>query len=122
MQEDIRRAQMKVRRMKKFYKRLSSWMLTSIFLMFLFTFLKLPPWITLIVVGSWGLSIASEAIEVFGMPGFSKDWEERKLREELENMGYRDMPDQQPHDEGDDILELPERSKVTRQWRDTDLV
>ncbi|MDH3649265.1 MAG: 2TM domain-containing protein, partial [Saprospiraceae bacterium] len=80
--------------MKRFYKHLSTWMFTSVFLMVLFFVLRMPPWITLIVVAGWGMSIAAEAFEVFGFPGMDRDWEERKIQQELERMSENTKPEE----------------------------
>ena len=130
-EEKYKIASEKVRKMKKFYKHLSSFMFTSIFLMVLFFFLRLPPWITFVVVAGWGIGIASEALEVFGFPGTGKSWEERKIEEEMEKLedpyvrSFPDdvankMPDEKLSEE--DKLELPEYRPVRRNWDESDFV
>ncbi len=108
--------------MKRFYKHLTSWMITSVFLMILFFVLRLPPWITLVVVAGWGVGIAGEAMEVFGFPGMGREWEERKIKEEMSKMD----PDQdhfEPKDDHvDDELDLPEMRQAERKWNDSDFV
>lgn len=130
-EEKYLRAKRKVQKMKRFYKHLSSWMFTSIFLMVLFFVLRMPPWITFVVVAGWGIGIAAEAVEVFGFPGIDRDWEDRKIREEMEKMGQdrsadNNRDDQDPpeeEDDPDDTLELPEYNKeVKRTWKDSDFV
>ncbi|MCB0688282.1 MAG: 2TM domain-containing protein [Saprospiraceae bacterium] len=113
--------------MKRFYKHLSSWMFTSIFLMILFFILRMPPWITLVVVAGWGVGIAAEAVEVFGFPGIDRDWEDRKIREEMEKMGsvtvQQDDANEVPEeDEPEDSLDLPDYREVKRSWKDSDFV
>ncbi len=119
-EEKYRKAEQKVARMKKFYKHLSTWMFTSIFLMIFFFMLRMPPFVALIVVGGWGIAIAAEAIEVFGFPGIGDDWEQRKIEEELRKM------DKHHHEDHTDELELtdqPEKLKEERKdWKDSDLV
>lgn len=80
-----RRAASKVAEIKKFYGKLGG------FLLFGFLFLGLNyytnglrhPWF-LWVVGFWGLGIMIEAFKIFGTDFlFGKNWEERKIREEM---------------------------------------
>lgn len=127
-EEKYLRARRKVEKMKRFYKHLSSWMFTSIFLMILFFSLRMPPWITFVVIAGWGIGIAAEAIEVFGFPGIDDQWEHRKIREEMERMDGRqarqdwdgfEVPEEEPDD---DTLELPDYREVKRNWKDSDLV
>lgn len=126
-EEKYLRARRKVEKMKRFYKHLSSWMFTSIFLMILFFILRMPPWITLVVVAGWGVGIAAEAVEVFGFPGIDRDWEDRKIREEMEKMGsvtvQQDDANEVPEeDEPEDSLDLPDYREVKRSWKDSDFV
>ena len=119
-EEKYRIAQRKVARTKKFYKHLSAWMFTSIFLMILFFILRMPPWITLVVVAGWGIGVATEAVEVFGFPGMGENWEERKIREELDRMNRHDEHHDVPIDE--QTLDLPELRKAEKKWNDSDIV
>lgn len=127
-EEKYLQARKKVEKMKRFYKHLSSWMFTSLFLMVLFFVLRMPPWITFVVVAGWGIGIAAEAVEVFGFPGIDRNWEERKIKEEIErmeaNQAEKDwqspmIPDE---NEADEPLELPDFREVKRNWNDSDLV
>ena len=116
--------------MKRFYKHLSTWMFTSVFLFILFFFMRIPPFVTLIVIGGWGMAIAAEAIDVFGFPGIDRDWEERKIEEEMNRMNPTRDRDHRPHFDGteDDQLELKDEldldklEELRRDWRDSDLV
>lgn len=129
-EEKYLRARRKVEKMKRFYKHLSSWMFTSVFLMVLFFVLRMPPWITFVVVAGWGIGIAAEAVEVFGFPGIDRDWEERKIREEMEKLEnkrpsqYSSEIEEVPDDEDipEDTLELPVYKNVKRTWKDSDFV
>lgn len=115
-------AKERVAKQKKFYRHLVSWIGTSIFLMVLFLVLRMPPWITMVVIAGWGVSIATEAVDVFGLPGMDRDWEERKIREELERMDRWEEPEEDflDLDEQPPVKEKPERPG--RAWRDSDLV
>ena len=128
-EEKYIRAKKKVEKMKRFYKHLSSWMFTSVFLMVLFFVLRMPPWITFVVVAGWGIGIAAEAVEVFGFPGIDHNWEDRKIREEMDRMEANQakedwqspmMPDEP--ESLDETLELPDFREVKRKWNDSDLV
>jgi hypothetical protein len=128
-EEKYLRAKRKVEKMKRFYKHLSSWMFTSLFLMVLFFVLRMPPWITFVVVAGWGIGIAAEAVEVFGFPGIDRNWEERKIKEEMErmeaNQAEKDWQSPKVVDENeslDETLELPDYREVKRNWNDSDLV
>lgn len=125
--ERYNKAKRKVEKIKKFYKHLSTWLVTSVFLFVLFLFLRIPPMVTLIVIGGWGLAIIGEAIDVFGFPGMDKDWEEKKIREELRKMERMERKNTQNeyHDEEEspnDSLELKEYRKIPKEWKDTDFV
>ncbi|MBK8505017.1 MAG: 2TM domain-containing protein [Saprospiraceae bacterium] len=128
-EEKYLQARKKVEKMKRFYKHLSSWMFTSLFLMVLFFVLRMPPWITFVVVAGWGIGIAAEAVEVFGFPGIDRNWEDRKIREEMERMEASQpkkewqrpmVPDE--NESIDETLELPDYREVKRKWNDSDLV
>lgn len=119
-EEKYQRAQEKVAKIKKFYRHLASWMITSIFLMILFFVLRMPPWITLVVVAGWGIGVASEAVEVLGFPGMDKNWEERKIKEELDRMDRRDVRTEEVDE--DETLDLPELRKAEKKWNDSDIV
>lgn len=129
-EEKYKIATEKVRKMKKFYRHLSSFMFTSIFLMVLFFFLRMPPWISFIVIAGWGIGIAGEAIEVFGFPGTGRSWEERKIEEEMQKLeddspqAYRQQGQETiaEEDESEDTLELPEYRKAGRKWDESDFV
>lgn len=84
---------------------------------------------TLIVIGSWGLAVAYEAVEIFGFPGTGEDWEQRRIDEEVERMNRRERSKETYHGAGhgnkiseEDILELPDYQEVKRTWKDSDLV
>ncbi len=122
-EEKYIRAKQKVAKMKRFYKHLSSWMFTSVFLMVVFFSMRMPPWITFIVIAGWGIGIAAEAIEVFGFPGTNGSWEERKIREEMDRMdGNQVLEIPGGEEDDDDTLELPDYHEVKRNWKDSDFV
>ena len=116
--------------MKRFYKHLSTWMFSSVFLFFLFFFMRIPAFVTLIAVGGWGMAVAAEAIDVFGFPGIDRDWEQRKIEEEMERMEPFEKREEQhnsdsPDDKGlelKDELDLDKLKELRRDWRDSDLV
>ena len=80
----------------------------------------MPPWITLVVVAGWGIGVASEAVEVLGFPGMDKNWEERKIKEELDRMDRRDVRTEEVDE--DESLDLPELRKAEKKWNDSDIV
>lgn len=125
-----KRAKERVLKQKRFYRHASSWVFTSIFLMVLFMFLRMPPWITLVVIAGWGVGIAAEAVDVFGLPGMDRDWEERKIKEEMERLDqYEGHTKDYEDEEEEDYLDLNEppppatkKKAQPKNWRDSDLV
>jgi len=121
------RARKRVLKQKRFYRHATSWVFTSIFLMVLFLFLRMPPWITLVVIAGWGVGVAAEAVDVFGLPGMDRDWEERKIREEMERLDHFEGFSKDDDDEHLDLKDPPppsvEKEELPRKhWRDSDLV
>ena len=77
------------------------------------------------------MSIAAEAFEVFGFPGMDRDWEERKIQQELERMSENTKPeevdldqlnDSEREDLEDDLLELDDFKQLRKDWKDSDFV
>ena len=75
-------ARRRVKKVKGFYSHFTSWLLFSVF----FIFLNLTTgghefWAIFPIIG-WGAGISSHAMEVFNYnPFLGKNWEERKIRE-----------------------------------------
>ncbi len=79
-------ARRRVTKVKGFYKHFTSWLLFSVF----FIFMNLASgerefWAIFPIMG-WGIGVAFHAIGVFGVPGLGKDWEERLVEREIERI------------------------------------
>lgn len=79
------RAKIRVEKMKGFYVHLSIYLLLSAFFIFLNFRSGDFPWAIFPIVG-WGLGIIGHASDALGWnPFFGKQWEERKIKEIMEN-------------------------------------
>ncbi len=79
-----RRAKEKVEKLKGFYIHLTIYLIFVPFFIFLNVRSTSFPW-ALFPIGGWGLGVLGHATEVFGWnPFFGKNWEERKLKEFLD--------------------------------------
>lgn len=76
-----KQARKRVKEIKKFYSNAIAYVLVNTFLVVL-NLVTSPEhlWFIYPLLG-WGLGLASHATQVYGMPGLSSDWEERKVRE-----------------------------------------
>jgi hypothetical protein len=129
--QTFEKAQKKVRKIKKFYNDLAVWLAFSIFFVILNALTSNYPWSLFPIIG-WGIGILVQAIEVFGVPGLSKDWERRKMEEELQKLEMEDKlrsrylelkqkEDNNILDESEE-LDLEELRKIKKTWEDSDLV
>ena len=85
-QGEFIRARERVLALRKFYTGLATYMIINIFLAGVnyYTNEFRNPWV-LWVVGFWGLGILMQAMRLFGKNLlFGKDWEERKIKELLD--------------------------------------
>jgi len=75
------RAQEQVGKIKSFYGHLAIYLLFVIFFISLNVFTGGFPWAIFPIAG-WGIGVAGQALDTFGKnPFFSRDWEQRKLKE-----------------------------------------
>ena len=116
------RAKKKVKDLKGFYKHGVSY----VFMMLMFTVLyfatDMPFFVVLIIALSWGIGLASHAINVFGIPGKSRDWEDQFILSEMTR--YEELLGQKVKElpaalEEDDFLDLSEIRKVKSLEEDT---
>lgn len=133
-EERYRRAKKKVNRVKRFYSNLSTMLLVSLFLIILFYVLRLSPLITLIIIGAWGIALGLEALDLFGMPGMNKDWEQSMLEREMDkieqeeslysqnNTVEQSLELREPSKESGESLELKEIKEKVQKWNDADFV
>ncbi len=130
-------AQKRIRKIKKFYKELTSWAGTSVFLIAInifiaghITWAKYP-------VFFWGLFILVQAFEVFRLQRMDKEWEERQMRRFTGRSTpppLQRAPPHGAHDQTEDyseqllqqrereLADLSEYRKLKRPWKDEDLV
>jgi hypothetical protein len=119
---DYDRARKRVKKKKEFYNNFFSWILVSIFLFGINALTSREHWWAFYPFLGWGLGVAMQALDVFGAPGMAKDWEERKIQEELDKMAA-DKETRRYLEEGNKSEEL-ELKELERQkkYRDEDLV
>ncbi len=128
--KNYQRAKKRVKALKGFYANFISWLLVSSFLFVLNLLTDSSHiWAFYPFLG-WGLGVAFHAAEVFGVPGFSKEWERRKIQEELQQIqeeeeAIRWLEQRAKEKEGpnsEEELELKEFMKLRREWDDSDFV
>lgn len=134
MNKDLyKEARKRVERQKKFYRNLSSWLGFSLFF-FVLNMVTSPGRMWFIYpVAAWGLGVFLQWVRVFGFPGMSRDWETRKMEEEIQKMEmeerlrnrYIELSDKKTSGElldGQEKLDLEELKKMKRTWDDSELV
>jgi hypothetical protein len=84
----LERAKQKVKELKGFYIHFAVYLVFVLFFIFLNSLSGGFPWAIFPILG-WGFGILGHASEVFDWnPFFGKDWEQRKIREFLEDDQY----------------------------------
>lgn len=119
--ELIELAKKRVERKKKFYKHLNTYLVMTIFFVLLNMFTSPGRWWFIFPVLGWGIGIALEYLNIFGLPGIQPDaeWEKKALEEELRKMNPPEEKPVKSVPEQDDTLELKELKK---NYDDKDLV
>lgn len=76
-------ARKQAKKEKEFYSHLAIYLIVNAFLVAI-NLLTSPGhlWFVYPLLG-WGMGLAGHATDVFGVPGFGRDWEERKVRQLL---------------------------------------
>lgn len=128
------RARKKVKQRKGFYSHLFSYIIVIGFLFFINIMTGGFPWFLFPAAG-WGMGLAFHGLATFDIPGFSKDWEQRKIREEMIRMEeeeeairwqIRDQLKRDPRMELPpaelDEMDLEHLKEVQKKYRDEDLV
>jgi len=126
------RARKEVKKQKSFYKNLANWVVFSLFLTFINLFTSSGFfWAAFPIIG-WGIGVLLQGLGVFGFPGFSSDWEHKKMEEvlhqlEMENKlkeRYLSLKEKEKTTPLDTIerLDLDELKKIKKGWDDSDLV
>jgi pilus assembly protein TadC len=85
MDESYERAKRRVEQLKGFYIHLTVYIVINVFL-FVVNFLTNPGyWWFLFVTFFWGIGLVAHGLSIFTRRGmFSKEWEDRKIREYME--------------------------------------
>ena len=130
-------AQKRVKKIKAFYKDLSSWAGTSIMMIGLNLFLSGNiTWAKYPVI-IWGIFIAAEVFNIIRLQYMDKEWEERQMRRftgrsrtTAPARTIRESSSSTTEDYSDDLLQQEEREladlsqyrKAGKAWKDEDLV
>ena len=130
MDRDIyEKAKEKVKKKKKFHKSLSNFLITGTILFFINVFIARGYMWSLWVIFFWGLAILKEAIDVYGFPFGSSNWEEQEIEKEMKRMkelGEGNTKSEFPEPEKDYPPIQEERNRdETRSgkgWNEKDLV
>lgn len=116
-----RKARERVEEKRNFYRHLSVYLAMSVFFLFLNIFTGRGHWWFIYPVLGWGIGIAAQYFQLFGLPGVGptdSEWEEREMRSEMRrlNGGY-------PSEGEDDSLNLPDMERPARKdWDEDELV
>ena len=120
----------RVKKIKNFYKNLASWAGVSIFLLALdffmsggFTWSRYP-------VFFWGLSIIPQLFQVIRLQKLDKTWEQRQMRrftgraipEDTNSPPLEDYSDELLNQKDREMSELSDYRKVSKPWKEEDLV
>ncbi len=116
-----REARKRVEEKRKFYRQLSVYLTTSVFLFLLNAFTSPSHWWFIYPMLGWGVAIAAQYFQLFGFPGArmaGDDWEAREMEQEMRRLeaGSGDEQDE-------DALRLPNMEKPARKnWDEDELV
>ena len=85
MDADYQRAKERVEDLKDFYGHLTAYIIVNVFLVVIYLFTTFPgfPWF-LFVTFFWGIGLVSHGLSVSKRGIFNKEWEERKIKEYME--------------------------------------
>jgi len=126
------RAKSEVKKQKSFYKNLINWAVFSLFLTFINLFTSSGFfWAAFPIIG-WGIGVLFQGLSVFGVPGFSSDWEHKKMEEVLHKLEMESRLKERYHTlkekektetlDSDERLDLEELKKIKKGWDDSELV
>lgn len=124
-EQEIRKAQKKVKAKKGFYSHLT-WYLAMMVVLFVINLTtSFGDWWFQFPLMGWGISIFFHYIGVFGLPGLNftnKEWEEKELEKELDKIAPEKSILEDHSVKPDEELELKEFKKLRDEWQDTDFV
>lgn len=130
-------AQKRVKKIKKFYKELTGWAGTSVFLLALDFFLSGGISWSKYPVFFYGIFVVTQIFDIIRLQRLDKAWEERQMRKFTGRSTSRNVPDNrlenqqgQLEDYSDDLLnrkdremeDLSEYRQLKRPWKEDDLV
>jgi hypothetical protein len=136
----VKEARKRVKKLKSFYSNFGSWIVFSIFFIFLNVFTSSGFFWAIFPILGWGIGVAFQAFDVFGVPGFGKNWEEEAFKKEIDRIKYqqdaekwykyeqqqRSIPppkdSELDFEEYRDELELKDFRRMKKEWRDSDFV
>jgi hypothetical protein len=136
----VQQARKRVKKLKSFYSNFASWIVFSVFFIMLNVFTSSDSFWAIFPIMGWGIGVAFQAFDVFGLPGFGKNWEEKALQREMDRIKYkqdaekwyqyeerqRAIPPAQESEldfeEYRDELELKDFRRMKKEWRDSDFV
>lgn len=126
-------AENRVRKIRKFYKELASYVATSIFLIAINLFISGGIGWAKYPVFFWGIALVFQFVNVLRLQKFDRRWEDkmikkfagdvpqkRILEQEFQPDYSEELLDHQPP--GKEMADLSEYRKLKRPWKDEDLV
>lgn len=106
---------------RKFYTHMASWIVMSLFFIFLNLFTSDFFWAVFPILG-WSIGLAFHGIRVFSLT-YGDDWEQKEIEKEMQKLKNRHRYQPKEDDHGDeDPLALKDLKYVRQQWNDTDFV
>ena len=136
-EQEIQDAIKRVKKIKKFYKELYSWIGTSIFLIAINLFFSGEISWSRYPVFFWGIALVIQFFQVLHLQRMDKEWEEKMIRK-FTRQAPRDaeLPQKSTTDQVDysdellnneplrekEIADLSEYRKLKRPWKEEDLV
>ncbi len=136
-EKEVQEAIKRVKKIKKFYKELYSWIGTSIFLLALDLFLSGGITWSKYPVFFWGISLVIQFFQVLHLQRMDKEWEENMIRKFTQKSsspsvlpqntgeGQIDYSDELLNNEPlreQELADLSEYRKLKRPWKEEDLV
>lgn len=128
-------ARRRVKKVKGFYVHLATWLLFSVFFIFMnlssgrYTFRAIFP---LFPIVAWGVGVLFHAIGVFGIPGLGQDWEDKMIDREIDRIddeeydtdfynddSFKDSPSSRMYTKEEPPLKL---KKLRKSQSDSDFV
>lgn len=127
--EMYRKAQKRVKKKKRFYSHLSSFIAVGIFFLLInvFTYKHSHEWWFFFPMLPWAVGLIIHYFSVFGLPlkdGMTKDWEDKEIEKEMRKLARKEgkLIDNDDFDI-DASLDLKELEKMReKKWDDDELV